>query len=102
MTIYINNDFKCYVENAEDRRAIETDVFDGKCQEYIERFRYVPHGETWTREDGEVFSGTMVTPWANLNEAYEAQAAYLESLLTTLQKQMTDMQAALDVLEVSE
>lgn len=102
MTIYIDNDFKCYVENGDNRRAIETDVFDGKCQEYIERFRYVPEGETWTREDGEVFSGTMVTPWADLSEAYEAQAAYLEQVLAMLQKQATDMQAALDVLEVSE
>ena len=55
MTIYIDSDYKCYVSDAEGRRAVETDFFDGKCPEWIESFRFVPADETWTRGDGEVF-----------------------------------------------
>ena len=77
MTIYIDSDYKCYVSDAEGRRAVETDFFDGKCAEWIESYRFVPEGETWTREDGEVFKGEMVTPWKDLGNAYAAQAAYV-------------------------
>lgn len=53
MTIYIDSDYKCYTADAEGRRAVETDFFDGKCDEWIERFRFVPAGETWVCEDGD-------------------------------------------------
>lgn len=93
MTIYIDSDYKCHVSAAEGRRAIETDVFNGKCAEWIESFRFVPAGETWTRGDGEVFKGEMVTPWKDLSEAYAAQAAYVTA-------EVEDMHAALDYLGV--
>ena len=101
MTIYIDIDYKCYVSAAEGRRAIETDAFNGKCPEWIESFRFVPEGETWTRGDGEVFTN-MVSPWKGLGEAYAAQAAYVEQQLSTAQAQAADMQAALNVLGVTE
>ncbi len=102
MTIYIDNDYKCYVSAAEGRRAVETDFFNGKCPELIESYRFVPKGETWTREDGEAFTGEMVSAWKDPGEAYAAQAAYLESLLAASQAQTADMQAALEVLGVTE
>ena len=101
MTIYIDNDYKCHISAAEGRKAIETDAFDGKCEEWIESFRFVPAGETWTREDGEVFTN-MVSPWKDLSEAYAAQTAYVEQQLSTAQAQAADMQAALNVLGVTE
>ena len=101
MTIYIDSDYKCYVSAAEGRRAIETDAFNGKCPEWIESFRFVPEGETWTRGDGEVFTN-MVSLWKDLGEAYAAQAAYVEQQLSTAQAQAADMQAALNVLGVTE
>ena len=94
MTIYIDSDYKCHVSAAEGRRAIETDAFNGKCPEWIESFRFVPADETWTREDGEVFKGEMVTPWKDLSEAYTAQIAYLE-------RQNTQYEAALSEIEVA-
>lgn len=93
MTIYIDSDYKCYVSAAEGRRAIETDAFNGKCPEWIESFRFVPEGETWTRGDGEVFTN-MVAPWKDLSEAYAAQAAYVTA-------EVEDMRAALDLLGVT-
>ena len=97
MTIYIDNDYKCYVSSAEGRRAVETNFFDGKCPEWIESYRFVPEGETWTREDGEVFKGEMVTPWKDLSEAYTAQTAYLERRTVQYEAALTEIEAALGV-----
>ena len=94
MTIYIDSDYKCYVSAAEGRRAIETNAFDGKCQEWIESYRFVPEGETWTREDGEEFRGEMTAPWKDLGNAYASQAAYVTA-------EVEDMRAALDLLGVT-
>ena len=101
MTIYIDDDYKCYTSAADGRRAIETNEFDGKCDEWIEIYRFVPAGETWTREDGEPFT-EMLAPWKDLSAAYAAQAAYLEQQLAASQAQAADMQAALNVLGVTE
>ena len=97
MTIYIDSDYKCHVSAADGRRAIETDAFNGKCPEWIESFRFVPDGETWTREDGEVFKGKMVTPWKDLSEAYTAQTAYLERQNKQYEAALTEIEAALGV-----
>lgn len=97
MTIYIDSDYKCYTSEADGRRAVETNFFDGKCAEWIESFRFVPDGETWTREDGEVFKGKMVTPWKDLSEAYTAQTAYLEWQNKQYEAALTEIEAALGV-----
>lgn len=97
MTIYIDSDYKCYVSAAEGRRAIETGFFDGKCEEWIESYRFVPEDETWTREDGEEFRGEMVTPWKDLSEAYAAQAAYVTAQNAQYEVALTEIEAALGV-----
>ena len=94
MTIYIDNDYKCYVSASDGRREIEVNDFNGKCPEWIESYRFVPEGETWMRGDGEVFNGEMVTPWKDLSEAYAAQIAYLE-------RQNAQYEAALSEIEVA-
>lgn len=96
MTIYIDSDYKCYVSAADGRRAIETDDFNGKCSEWIESFRFVPAGETWTREDGEVFTN-MVAPWKDLSEAYIAQAAYVTAQNAQYEAALTAIENALEV-----
>ena len=97
MTIYIDRDFKCYTESAAGRTAVETDVFDGKCRQYIEGYRFVPSGESWTREDGQVFRGEMIAPWRDYSLLAEFQAIYEEE-----QVKQADMAAALEILGVSE
>ena len=57
---------------------METDAFDGKCRQYIEGYRFVPAGETWTREDGQVFHGEMIAPWRDYELLAEFQALYEE------------------------
>lgn len=97
MTIYIDSDYKCYVSAADGRRAIETNEFDGKCEEWIESFRFVPAGETWTQDNGVMFRGEMVTPWKDLSEAYVAQAEYLAGQNTQYEAALTAIEAALEV-----
>ena len=63
MTIYIDNDYKCHTSSGDGFTPVETDAFDSKCRQYIEGYRFVPAGETWTREDGQVFHGEMIAPW---------------------------------------
>lgn len=96
MTIYIDSDYKCYVSASDGRRAIETNDFNGKCPEWIESYRFVPEGETWTREDGEVFTN-MAAPWKDLSEAYVAQTAYVTAQNAQYEAALTEIEAALGV-----
>lgn len=75
-TIYIDADYKCHVANDGTMIAVETDFFDGKCQTFIEGYRFVPAGESWTREDGVTFAGEMIAPWKPYDELAAAQAQY--------------------------
>ena len=78
MTIYIDNDYKCHTSPGDGFTSVETDAFDGKCRQYIEGYRFVPAGETWIREDGQVFIGGMVAPWRPYEILVELQAVYEE------------------------
>ena len=78
MTIYIDNDYKCHVSPGEGLTAVETDAFEGKCRQYIEGYRFVPAGQIWTREDGQVFRGEMIAPWRDYVILAEMQALYEE------------------------
>ena len=93
MTIYIDSDYKCHTSPGEGLTAVETDAFDGKCRQLIEGYRFVPSGKTWTREDGEVFTGEMVAPWRPYEILAEFQAIYEEE-----QAKQADMAAALDAI----
>lgn len=93
MTIYIDNDYKCHTSPADGLVAVETDVFDGKCSRYIEGYRFVPAGESWTREDGQIFAGEMIAPAEDIRILEAAQAAYEEAMV-----KVADMQAALDAI----
>ena len=97
MKIYIDSKFKCHISPGDGLTAVETDFFDGKCSRYIEGYRFVPPGESWTREDGQVFAGGMLAPWRPYEILTEFQAIYEEE-----QTKQSDMSAALEVLGVSE
>ena len=97
MKIYIDNDYKCHTSPADGLTAIETDAFDGKCRQFIEGYRFVPAGETWTRGDGQVFYGEMIAPWRDYAILTELQALYEEE-----QARKVDMAAALEILGVNE
>ena len=75
-TIYIDSEFKCHTVNDGTMTAVETDFFDGKCDAFIEGYRFVSSGESWTRSDGVIFHGEMITPWKDYVELDSAQREY--------------------------
>ena len=95
MKIYIDNEFKCHADNPDGTfREVEARFFDGKCPEFIEGYRYIPDGESWTDDRGLTFSGLMISPWKDYGELDAAQRTYDK-------QQMADMRAALKDLGVS-
>ena len=97
MKIYIDNNYKCHVTDDGTRRAFDVPFFDGKCPEWIESYRFVPEGETWTREDGEEFRGEMTAPWKDLGNAYAAQAAYVTAQNAQYEATLSEIEVALGV-----
>ena len=82
MKVYIDEDFRCHTSNPDGLfRTIEDPFFDNKCDALVEIYRFVPEDETYVREDGEVFTGKMITPAVDdasvwkLQEQYEAMLA---------------------------
>lgn len=95
MTVYIDSDFRCHMSDTGWLIPVETAFFDGKSARYIEGYRYIPDGESWTRSDGTVFAGEMIAPAEDSRLLEAAQAAYEEA-----QAENADALAALEVLGV--
>lgn len=91
MTIYIDSDYKCHVSNDGTMTPIETDFFNGKCDAFIEGYRFVPAGERWTRSDGKVFQGEMIAPWKNYSELDAAQREYEKEQLTEYKESLLEL-----------
>ena len=93
-TIYLDFDFKCHTSNDGTMTSAETYFFDGKCDAFIEGYRFVPSGKSWTRSDGVVFHGEMIAPWKPYEELDAAQRQYEQALIA-------DMRMALNTLGVN-
>lgn len=76
MTIYLDSEYRCHLMDDGTMRAVETDVFDGRCAAFIEGYRYVPAGESWTRADGAIFHGEMIAPAEDYARLEKAQQQY--------------------------
>ena len=81
-TIYIDTDFKCHLSNDGTMTPIDTDFFDGKCDAFIEGYRFVPDGKNWTRTDGVAFAGEMIAPWKPFAELDRLQREFERQLVT--------------------
>lgn len=90
-TIYIDSEFKCHVAPSEGPTPIETDAFDGKCDAYIDGYRFIPAGQTWTRADGMVFTGEMIAPWKPWDELDAAQREYEREQYTALLSKLSEV-----------
>lgn len=80
-TIYLDSDFKCHVADDGTMTAVETDFFEGKCDAFMEGYRFVPKGESWTRSDGAAFRGEMIAPWLDYAELDKAQREFEQQLI---------------------
>lgn len=96
-TIYIDADYKCHASDDGTMTAVETDFFDGKCDAYIEGYRFVPDGSVWTRPDGVVFQGEMISPWKPWSELNTAQRVYERKLLAQYEQALSEIETALGV-----
>ena len=70
-TIYIDSDYSCHVTNDGTMNAVETDFFDGKCDTYVEGYRY-------DQRNGYV----QIYPYLPYNELDSAQREYEKQLLS--------------------
>ena len=99
--ISIDADFKCHTSTADGLTQIETDAFDGKCDTYVEGYRFIPAGQTWTRADGTVFTGEMIAPWKPWAELDAAQREYEREQYQTVVAQNAEYEAALSEIETA-
>lgn len=100
-TLYLDSDFKCHISVADGRAQVETDAFDGKCDVYIEGYRFVPSGQTWTRADGVVFTGEMIAPWKPWAELDAVQREYEREQYQTVVAQNAEYESALSEIETA-
>lgn len=100
-TIYIDSEFKCHIANDGTMTAVETDFFDGKCDAYIEGYRFIPSGKTWVRDDGVEFSGEMIAPWKPWAELDAAQREYEGEQYAAVAAQNAEYEAALAEIETA-
>lgn len=96
-TIYIDYAYKCHAVDDGTMTAVETDFFDGMCDAAVEGYRFVPAGEAWTREDGTVFTGEMITPWKPWEELDKLQREYERELLAQYEQALAEIETALGV-----
>ena len=100
-TIYLDSDFKCHAIDTGGLNPVETDAFDGKCDNFIEGYRFIPDSKSWTRQDGTVFYGEMIAPFMDYRILSAYQEQYKESA-TELQdalKKNAEYEAALSEIE---
>ena len=96
-TIYLDSEFKCHVTDDGTMTAVETTAFDGKCDAFVEGYRFVPEGESWTREDGEVFMGQMISPLVDYAQLDSVQRQYEHEQIAQYESALAEIEKALGV-----
>lgn len=97
MTVYLDVEWKCHISGDDTMISVETAAFDGKCDAYIEGYRFVPSGKTWVREDGVEFAGEMIAPWKPWDDLEEAQREYERQLILEYEAALREIEEALGV-----
>lgn len=87
MTIYVDEQGYCHVEDADGRQPVETKFFDGRAPEVIEGYLY-------TLDDGGV---EVITPWRDWNELDKVQRAYEQEQLAQYEAALSEIETALGV-----
>lgn len=93
MKIFIDKEFRCHVENSIGRTPVDVPMFDGKCAAYIEGYKYIPAGETYTTEDGNVYIGEAMFPFKSYNalELAQEQSEMDDELVASLMDEIEEL-----------
>lgn len=86
MTVYVDENWHCHVENADDRQAIEDEFFDGRAPEVIEGYLCIL-GDNSKR---------TITPWKLLSELDAIQRQYNQALLAQYEQALTSIEQAVE------
>lgn len=82
MRIWLDEEYRCHTNNPEGvYRQMEDPFFDGKCDLFVEGYRFIPAGEQWIGPDGTVFQGKMISAWKDYDELDGAQREYERQLI---------------------
>ena len=74
---YIDEKYKCHASNPDGAYlVIDKDSFKGKCNIFIEGYQFIPDGEEWISNDGDIIHGEMMTPWMDYDKLDAAQREY--------------------------
>ena len=101
MEVYLDTEYKVHAEAGTDYTTIADALFDNKCPNLIESYRYVPAGATWTREDSVAFAGPMIAPWRDIRQYDGEQQQYLLDKLAALQSENAEYESALTDIEAA-
>jgi hypothetical protein len=95
MIIYLDDQYLVHTsQNGSGTLAPWSDdagFFAGKCAAFIEGFRVVPDGQAWTRSDGAVFHGLMISPAADPIELNAYQVMADQETIATLDAVVVDL-----------
>lgn len=80
MKVYIDSDYKCHTQYSNGLIEVETSFFDGKCDTYIEGYRFIPNGYSWTDIHGIIYNGEIAFPFKKYFELEYAQREYEKEL----------------------
>lgn len=95
MRVYLDSDYKCLLNPTAGERSIDTEFFDGKCEEFVMGYRFIPAGEFWTAPNGSVIYGETAFPWRPYSELEKAQNRYeLEQVKDTNKKLSNQLKMA--------
>lgn len=96
MTIYLDSDFRCHLQDDGTRMAVETEAFEGKCEAFVSAYHYIPSGYSWQHQSGIIYNGLAIIADADYSVLARIQEQYEYD-----QEQSVDMQNALEILGVN-
>ena len=84
-TIYVDSGHKCHVQNDGTMTPIETNFFDGKCDDFVEGWCYEIES-----------TGTAIYSWKPYDELDAAQREYELALIADMQTALNKLGVTLD------
>ena len=95
MIVYLDENFNIYTTYAENRFAVETNIFDGMPSQIIECYIFVPEGYNYTKPNGITVYGEFIQPFVSMKELDYRYRNYEKQLLEEQAAIIEELDAAL-------